>query len=58
MTAHTRTGGGNIHVRQPRTVQALMRRYRATGVLGHGVNFAKGVLIGSAIVLFVWLMFD
>jgi hypothetical protein len=56
MMAYTRRGGGNKHVRQARKVQALMSRYSASGVLGHGVNFARGVLIGSVIVLFVWLM--
>jgi hypothetical protein len=33
-----------------------MSRYRASGDLGHVGNFARGVLIGGIIVLFVWLM--
>jgi hypothetical protein len=35
----------------------LISRYRASGVLGHAVNFAGGVLIGGIVVLFGWLMF-
>jgi hypothetical protein len=33
-----------------------MSRYRASGVSGHRVHFAGGVVIGVIIVLFVWLM--
>ena len=33
-----------------------MNRYRASGSLGHAVDFARGVLIGGIIVLFFWLM--
>jgi hypothetical protein len=39
-------------------VQALINRCRASGVLDHAVNFAKGILIGGSIVLFVWLNID
>ena len=56
MMAGTQPGGGSKRVRQARKVQALMSRYRASGVLGHAVNFAGGVLIGGIIVLFFWLM--
>jgi hypothetical protein len=35
-----------------------LNRYRANGVLEHAANFAKGVLIGVVVVLFVWLNFD
>ena len=55
MMACTQPGGGSEHVRQACKVQALMSRYRASGVLGHAVNFARGVVIGGIIVLFVWL---
>ena len=56
MTTYTQPGGGAKHARQTFKVQALMRRYRASGVLGHAVHFAGGVLIGGIVVLFVWLM--
>jgi hypothetical protein len=56
MTAFAQPGGGSKHVRQARKVKALMRRYRASGVSEHAVNFARGVLIGGIIVLFVWLI--
>ena len=58
MMARTQPGGGRRHVRQACKAQALMSRYRANGVLGHAVNFAKGVLIGGVIVLFVWANID
>jgi hypothetical protein len=35
-----------------------VHRYRANGVLEHAINFAKGVLIGSIVVLFVWANID
>lgn len=56
MMASTQPGGGSKHVRQACKVQALMSRYRASGVSGDAVNFAGGVLIGGITVLFVWLM--
>ena len=34
---------------------SLMSRYRAGGALRHVFNFTMGVLIGSTIVLFVWM---
>jgi hypothetical protein len=55
MKVYTQPGGGSKHVLQARKVQALMSRYRASGDLGHVGNFARGVLIGGIIVLFVWL---
>ena len=33
-----------------------MNRYPVIGVLREAANFAKGVVIGSIIVLFVWVM--
>ena len=56
MKARTQPGGGSKQVRQAFKVQTLMSRYRASGVLGHAVNFAGGVLIGGIVVLFGWLM--
>ena len=56
MMASTQPGGGSKHVRQARKVHALMSRYRASGALGHAVNFAEGVAIGGIIVLLFWLM--
>jgi len=56
MMADTQPGGGSKHMRQACKVQALMGRYRASGDLGHAASFARGVLIGGIIVLFVWLM--
>jgi hypothetical protein len=56
MMASTQPSGGSKPVRQTRKAQALITRYRASGVSGHAVNFARGVLIGGIIVLFVWLM--
>ena len=56
MMASMQPGGGSKHVRQTCKAQALMRRYRASGVSGHAVNFAGGVVIRGIIVLFVWLM--
>ncbi len=35
---------------------AFVSRYAARGVLAHAANFAGGVVIGSTIVLFFWLM--
>ncbi len=55
MMASTQPGGGSKHVHQACKTQASMSRYRASGVSGHAVNFARGVLIGGIIVLFVWL---
>jgi len=52
----TQPGGGSKHVRQTCKAQALMNRYRASGVSGHAVNFAGGVVIGGIVVLVVWLM--
>ena len=56
MKACTQPGDGSKHVRQACKLQVLMSRYRASGVLGHAVNFARGVLIGGIIVLFLWTM--
>lgn len=56
MIACTQPGGGSKHVRQVCKAQASMSRYRASGVSGHRVHFAGGVVIGVIIVLFVWLM--
>jgi hypothetical protein len=53
--ACTQPGGGS-NLRHARQVQALLRRYRAGGGLGHALNFAGGVLIGGIVVLFAWLM--
>jgi len=56
MKACTQPGGGSKHVRRAFKLQALMSRYRASGVLGHAVNFAGGALIGAIIVLSLWRM--
>ena len=56
MKACTQPGGGSKHVHQACKAQALRRRYRDSGALGHAVNFAGGVAIGGIIVLFFWLM--
>jgi hypothetical protein len=56
MNACTQPGGGSKHVRQACKAQALRSRYRASGALGHAVNFAGGVAIGGIIVLFFCLM--
>ena len=56
MKACTQTGSERKPVRQVCKVQALMSRYRASGVLGHAVNFARGVLIGGIVVLLFWHM--
>ena len=37
--------------------RAAIGHYRAVGALQHGLDFAKGVLIGGTIVLWVWLAF-
>ena len=58
MMARTQLVGWGKRGRRAGTLQALMNRYRANGVLEHAVNFAKGVLIGGVIVLFVWLNID
>ncbi len=58
MMARTQLVGLGKRARRAGKVQALMNRYRASGVLEHAVNFAKGVLIGGSIVLFVWLNID
>ena len=55
MIARSQAAGGSKRVRQAYSVQALMDRYRASRVLGHAVNFARGVLIGGVIVVFLWL---
>ena len=56
MKKSTQSGGGSKHVRQACKAQTLRNRYRASGALGHAVNFAGGVAIGSIIVLFFCLM--
>jgi hypothetical protein len=38
------------------TYKAGWMGYRMRGTLQHGVNFAKGVLIGGIVVLLVWLL--
>ena len=43
-------------MRQRCKAQALISRYRARGVSGHAAKLAQGVVIGSIIVLLVWLM--
>ncbi len=58
MMARTQLVGWGDRGRRAGKLQALMNRYRANGVLEHAVNFAKGVLIGGVIVLFVWLNID
>jgi hypothetical protein len=45
-------------MRQAWKAQALMNRYRASGSSGHAVNFARGLLIGGIIVLFILLNVD
>ena len=47
MKACTHPSVESKHVRQACKTQALMSRYRASGALGHDVNFAGGVLIGG-----------
>jgi hypothetical protein len=56
MMGCTQPGGESQPVRQGCKVQALISHYRASGVLGHAVNFAGGVLVGGIVVLFGWLM--
>ncbi len=56
MMASTQSTGRSKYVSQACKVQALMSRYRASGGVGHAVNFAGGVLIGAIIMLFVCLM--
>lgn len=58
MMARTQLVGWGTRARRARKLQALMSRCRANGALEHAVNFAKGVLIGGVIVLFVWLNID
>ena len=55
MMASTQPAGASTHERQACRVRAPMRRYRARGVSAHAVNFARGVFIGTVIVLFVLL---
>ena len=55
MMARTQPLGVSKHVRQASKLQALMSRYRASADLGHAINFARGVLIGGIIVVFLWL---
>ena len=43
-------------MRRAYKAHAFMSCYRASGGLGHAVNFAGGVVIGGIIVLFFWLM--
>ena len=56
MTAYIQPGGETKHPKRTRTVRILINRYRASRTLGHVVNFAKGVLIGGIVVLFISLM--
>jgi len=35
-----------------------MRRYSVSGVFRDAANFARGVLIGGFVALFVWLIVD
>jgi hypothetical protein len=56
MMVRTEPGSESKHVRLACKAQALMIRYRASGVLAHAVNFAGGVVIGGIFVLFVWLV--
>ena len=58
MMARTQLVGWANRERRADKLQALINRYRTNGVLEHAVNFAKGVLIGGVIVLFVWLNID
>ena len=58
MMARTQLVAWGKRARGTGRVQALMNRYRASGVLEHAVNFAKGILIGGSVVLFVWLNID
>jgi len=58
MMARIQLVGWGKRARRVSKLQALMNRYRANGVLEHAVNFAKGVLIGGVIVLFIWLNID
>jgi hypothetical protein len=55
MMVRTQPGSESKHVRLACSAQALMSRYRASGVLAHAVNFAGGVFVGCIIVLFVLL---
>ena len=43
-------------MRRALVTPSQMNRYPISGVLREAANFAKGVLIGSIIVLFVWVM--
>ncbi len=56
MMACAQPDGGSKHVRPAWKAQTLRNRYRASGALGHAVNFAGGVAIGGVIALLFWLM--
>ena len=55
MMVRTQRGSESKHVRLACKAQAVMSRYRASGVIAHAVNFARGVFVGALIVLFVLL---
>ena len=55
MMARTQPGSESKHVSLACKAQALLSRYRASGVLAHAVNLAGGVFVGGMMVLFVWL---
>ena len=56
MMACTQPGGESKRVRPACKIQALMSRYRASGISGRAANFVGGVIIGGIIVLLFWLM--
>jgi hypothetical protein len=58
MTALTHLLAWGKRARPTGRVRALMNRHRASDVREHAVNFAKGILIGGSIALFVWLNID
>ena len=56
MMATTQQGGGSKGVRSVPQAKSWRSRYRVGGALGHAVNFARGLAIGSIIALLFWLM--
>jgi hypothetical protein len=56
MMAFMHRAARSKHVRRAYKAHAFVSGYRASGVLGHAVNFARGVLIGGIVVLLFWHM--
>jgi hypothetical protein len=56
MTPYTQPGSPRSRVRQQGWAQRFMTRYRGSSALREAFNVGKGLLIGCAIVLLLWLM--